>query len=335
MADRLLRETKPGPGYLPEIIPGQYWDQTANEGVGGYEKIQGSGGASKVLLWGPDGSALMTTEKPGYVDVVDRAGRSLGVVSATNLDIALSVLRDAIAGTGAGAKTQADIVTSLSAILAKVITAPATEAKQDALAALMGPLNAAAVIDPTLSASEIALLKGILKQLQGTGAGALPTTLTGSNVGKAVSASTTRPNNNTPYTALSVVSTEAGAVMEFAGVGEVSDTVAILTAKMRIDVVSIPAGMAGFRLHLYNAAPTAIANNAAYNLPSGDRDKYLGYVQLNTVLDLGDTLWVQSESVNLAVKLAGTALYGILQTLGAFTPTANVVKTVTLNTVAI
>ena len=78
MADKLLRETKPGPGYLPEIIPGQYWD----EGVGGYEKIQGSGGAPRVLLWGPDGSALMTAEDPGYVDVVDRAGRKLGIVSS-------------------------------------------------------------------------------------------------------------------------------------------------------------------------------------------------------------------------------------------------------------
>ena len=133
MADRLLRETKPAPGQLPEIIPGQYWDQTANEGLGGYERVQGSGGAPRVLLWGPDGSALMTAEKPGYVDVTDREGRSLGVVSATNLDIALSVLRDAVTGTGAGAKTQADIVTSLAAILAKVIAAPATEAKQDAL----------------------------------------------------------------------------------------------------------------------------------------------------------------------------------------------------------
>lgn len=45
----------------------------------------------------------------------------------------------------------------------------------------MGAKADAAVVDPTLSASEIALLKGIIKQLQGTGTGAVPTTLTGSN----------------------------------------------------------------------------------------------------------------------------------------------------------
>jgi hypothetical protein len=119
---------------------------------------------------------------------------------AANLDIALSALRDAIAGSGAGTKTLADLntnlasilakviaapateakqdtliakdfatQTTLAALLAKVIAAPATEAKQDALAVLLGAVDAAAVIDPTASGSEIALLKGIIKQLQGDG----------------------------------------------------------------------------------------------------------------------------------------------------------------------
>ncbi|QQE80937.1 hypothetical protein [Alicyclobacillus sp. SO9] len=39
----------------------------------------------------------------------------------------------------------------------------------------------AAVTDPTLSASQIALLKGLLSQLQGTGSGAAPVELAGSN----------------------------------------------------------------------------------------------------------------------------------------------------------
>jgi hypothetical protein len=40
----------------------------------------------------------------------------------------------------------------------------------------------APVTDPTLEASAIAMLKGLLKQLQGGGIGAVPTTLSGSNL---------------------------------------------------------------------------------------------------------------------------------------------------------
>jgi hypothetical protein len=67
------------------------------------------------------------------------------VVAITNLDIALSALRDAIVKTGETSKTLAD------------------------LAALIGALADSAVVDPTASGSEIALLKGIIKQLQGDG----------------------------------------------------------------------------------------------------------------------------------------------------------------------
>ncbi len=46
--------------------------------------------------------------------------------------------------------------------------------------ATLGAKADAAVVDPALSASEIALLKGLLKQLQGTGSGSAPVTLNGS-----------------------------------------------------------------------------------------------------------------------------------------------------------
>lgn len=104
---------------------------------------------------------------------------------------------------------------------------------------------------------------------------------------------------------------------------------------MRIDAAAIPAGMSTFRLHLYNAAPTAIADNAAYNLPAGDRAKYLGYISLSTPVDLGATLWAQDDNINFSGKLAATSLYGILQTVGAYAPTAECVKTIALNVVEV
>jgi len=71
---------------------------------------------------------------------------------------------------------------TLAAVLAKLIAAPSTAAKQDILAGLVGALDAAAVTDPTASAASNQLLKGILKQLQGTGTGSQPVTLTGSYI---------------------------------------------------------------------------------------------------------------------------------------------------------
>ena len=167
---------------------------------------------------------------------------------------------------------------------------------------------------------------------------AINATLTGSITGEVVSASQTRPNDVTAYAALDVVGQNPAANMTFANVlPNAGGTFVVLGARLRIDVAAIPAGMSSFRLHLYNAAPTAIADNAAYNLPVADRAKYLGYVEISNVQDIGDTLWSQATGLNFMGKLAvaSTSLYGILQTVGAFTPTASVVKTVTLNIVAV
>ncbi len=156
-------------------------------------------------------------------------------------------------------------------------------------------------------------------------------TLTGSTTGKASSATFTRPNDATPYTAGDVVSTLAGAVGEFATVGAANDLIAILGARFTCAVNAVPAGCTGFYLHLYNAAPTAIADNAAYNLPAADLAKYLGYVRIGQPEDLGDNIVAINDNINHTVKLASTSLYWILQTIGAYTPTANAVKAVTIN----
>lgn len=229
--------------------------------------------------------------------------------------------------------------TTLAALLAKFIAAPATEAKQDTgntslstiagmdfatqttLAAILSKLIAAPATEATIEAVRVLL------------AGVLDVQLTGSATGKSVSVSQTRPGNTTPYTALDVVGQDAAANMEFATGLPVGSTFLILSAALRIDVAAIPAGMTSFRLHLYNAAPTAIADNTAYNLPAADRAKYLGSLDISGVTDIGDTLFAQASGVNFMGKLAAASstIYGILQTIGAFTPTASATKTVALN----
>ena len=151
----------------------------------------------------------------------------------------------------------------------------------------------------------------------------------------------TRPNNATPYTALDVVGSDPAANMTFASIGPAAGGKVVITyASLRIDVAAVPAGMTQFRLHLYNAAPAAITDNLAFNLPSGDRDKYLGYIEIPTPLDLGDTLFNGTEDGYYPVRKevvvpSGGTLYGILQTVGAYTPTAQAVKVVSLKSIGV
>jgi hypothetical protein len=139
-------------------------------------------------------------------------------------------------------------------------------------------------------------------------------------VGYSAQVGVTRPANQTPYTALDVV----GGVIEFPNMGPAGGQIKITSVDLRIDVAAVPAGMTTFRLHLYNVTPpSAIADNAAWDLPAGDRAAYLGYVDILTPVDVGSTLSIQTDALNRQVKLAGTSLFAYLVTTGGFTPAAN------------
>lgn len=164
-------------------------------------------------------------------------------------------------------------------------------------------------------------------------ANGLPVRLTGSLTGVTTSASQTRPADTTAYAAGDVVGQSPAANITFANVlPNAGGTFVVLGARLRIDVAAIPAGMSGFRVHLYNAAPTAIVDNAVYSLPADDRAKYLGYVTITTTRLLGVTVWVQDDNLNVTGKLAAgsTSLFGILETIAGYTPTASAVKTISL-----
>lgn len=157
--------------------------------------------------------------------------------------------------------------------------------------------------------------------------------------------SVTRPANTTAYTAGDVVGATA-AVWTFTNVGPANDrqtsidgaNILITSAFLRIDVTGIPAGMTSFRLHLYTSSPTsALADNAAWDLPADDRTAYVGYIDLGSPADVGSTLFVQADQVNKQIKLAAgsSTLYGYLVTNAGYTPTSAAVKAIELHTVAI
>ena len=80
--------------------------------------------------------------------------------------------------------------------------------------------------------------------------------------------------------------------------------------------------MGSFRLHFYSASPTAIADNAVFDLVSGERTNYMGFVELSTPADFGSSLYTQIDYVGRMIKLASasTTLYCELETRGAYTP---------------
>lgn len=78
-----------------------------------------------------------------------------------------------------------------------------------------------------------------------------------------------------------------------------------------------------WRLHLYNVTPpSALADLGDWNLPSGDRSAYLGYVDLGTALDVGDTQGIQNPGINRTIKLASGDVWAYLVNLTTVTPAA-------------
>jgi hypothetical protein len=143
----------------------------------------------------------------------------------------------------------------------------------------------------------------------------------------------TRPANTTAYSA----NDDVGGALTFANAGPSGATIMITGAQLELDISAIPSGMTSFRLYLYSATPpSALADNAAWDLPSGDRSSYLGYIDLGTPIDLGSTCYCEVFGLAKQIKLASTSLYGYLVTNGGYTSAANSeVYVVTLHAVAV
>ena len=145
----------------------------------------------------------------------------------------------------------------------------------------------------------------------------------------------TRPSNATPYAAGDVVGATAGsAIHTLTTAGPSGGYILIQSISMATHDTSVPAGMASFRIHFYNASPTAIADNAAFDLLTADHGKYLGYVDLPTPQDFGSSIYTQADYPGRLVKLAAssTSLFIEIETKGAFTPVSAVTFDLAIST---
>lgn len=124
-----------------------------------------------------------------------------------------------------------------------------------------------------------------------------------------------------------------GAAQTFALMGPSAGRIIITGASLLIN--SATAEATAWRLYLFNVTPpSAVADDGAFVLPSGDQASFLGYVDLGTAVDLVDTQFIQTSGINLPVKLAGTSLFGYLVNLTTLTPAA-VAHIVTLHAIAV
>jgi sarcosine oxidase gamma subunit len=148
-----------------------------------------------------------------------------------------------------------------------------------------------------------------------------------------VATTITRPANVTPYTAGDVV----GGAITITAIGPSASAIMITGAQLELDIAAIPSGMASFRLYLYSVTPpSAVADNGTWDLVSGDLPSFLGYIDLGTPVDLGSTLYVETNNINKQLKLASANIFGYLVTSAGYTSAANSeVYKITLHTVAV
>lgn len=149
------------------------------------------------------------------------------------------------------------------------------------------------------------------------------------------SASLTRAANTTTYGVNDVI---FGA-FELANIGNNNGFIAITDIRFLMNINYLPSGIGNLRLFLYSVTPpSAVADNGAFSVPSGDRASLLtpSGISLGTpALALGGgSLVLSLVKINQFFRLTGTSLFGYLVTEGAWVPTANS-ETATLTVIAV
>lgn len=139
----------------------------------------------------------------------------------------------------------------------------------------------------------------------------------------------------TPAAAAYLANDVMDVAKEFTNIGPAwLGSIMITTVELEVDHTAVISGETSYRLYLYSVTPpSAHADNAAWDLPAGDRAAFKGFIDLGTPVDLGSTLYVQTTEINKQLVCPATgSLFAELVTLGAFTATAAARK-VTLHSI--
>lgn len=321
------------------------------------EAITGAGAAAKTLAdivtalgsISIDTTGLATSAKQDTLIAKDFATQTTAaaILAKLTADPATQTTLAAIL-----AKLTADPATqtTLAAILSKLIAAPATEAKQDVLAGPIGTPDSAApakalMLGVKYSASAPAdAHDGDIVSIRGNEHGelvisigaatvalpidiqynsladseALPVKSTGSNTRKTATASVTI-GTGAAHSIGDVVSTDAGAIMEFDTGLPAGSSGMIIDSITTLNQNAVFSGGAGYTLHLFTVSPTAQATNAAFDLDS--LTGWIGAIEIGTLVDLGSNCAKNDTQHQLSFTLAAadTKIYGKAVCKGAET----------------
>ena len=152
-----------------------------------------------------------------------------------------------------------------------------------------------------------------------------------------VTASFTRPDDTTQYTARDVCGTNPATNLTFTNcVRDVRSGGAIMGVSLVDSAAQSTAGT--FELWLFTAAPTAVADNAAFAPTDAEVRTVVGVVPLSTAYvgtvtsGANGNRFYTSGAINIPFRTASTTrnLYGVLVASNAYTPVAQEVFDVTL-----
>ncbi len=125
----------------------------------------------------------------------------------------------------------------------------------------------------------------------------------------------------TPAAASHVAGDVHGGAQEFALDAPTGCLFEITSVAMSIAHATIET--TAWTLHLFSVTPpSALADDAAFVLPEGDRASYLGSVPIAQIVDLGDTLYIQANAIGKIIRLTGTSVFAYLVNGTTLTPNA-------------
>lgn len=161
----------------------------------------------------------------------------------------------------------------------------------------------------------------------------LPTTGYGARV------QITRPSDTTTYGVADVVGVTGGgtACITFPNMGPAAGgEIVITSARFQRNVTALAASETSYTLYLFSIAqPSALADNAPFDIAAGDQASYLGKISLGTPVDEGATIGVDTDGINKQVTLASSSLFGVLVTAGAYQPASAAVHVVNLHAIGL
>lgn len=146
------------------------------------------------------------------------------------------------------------------------------------------------------------------------------------STGTSAASEFTRPADTTVYTFGDVVGTNAATYLTFANVTRLASSVGyIIGVQVATDNWLCRQAL---RLHLYNVAPTAIADNAVFEMEYTDKASYLGFIDLPacqsgpTSASGGATAVLNENFSYRIVSDSSKQIFGMLESRDGSTPTS-------------